>query len=275
MLGESHWSRASGEFYLSLVRAPEFSDRVNTVVLECGSSQYQPVLDRYMNGEDVPFEQLSQVWRNTSKTISWDSPIYANLITALRDVNRGLPPTRRLRVLAAAPPIDWNRIHTRAEWLEASGEDKWFAELIQREVLDKKRNALVIMGANHVTHGGNWRNTDDTTSLLEKHNPHSVYVAMLWGIPGGSDPAITRNPVPSLTALGDTRLGRADYYGRHAEDVADAFLYLGRSEEIAFPDWAALQADKKYWAELQRRHQIQFGCPIDINRWNRQDRPCQ
>src|ERR1700750_495257 len=54
-LGESHWSRPAGEFYLSLVRTPGFSDHVNAVVLECGNSRYQSILDRYMNGEDVPF----------------------------------------------------------------------------------------------------------------------------------------------------------------------------------------------------------------------------
>src|SRR5438270_12988714 len=105
-LGEMHWSRAAGEFYLSLVRNPEFARRVNTLVLECGNSRYQQVLDRYINGGDVPADQISRVWRDTTKVISWESPIYANLIASVREVNRGLPPERRIRVLAADSHID-------------------------------------------------------------------------------------------------------------------------------------------------------------------------
>lgn len=273
-LGEMHWSRAAGDFYLSLVRDPEFSRHVNTVVLECGNSRYQQVLDRYINGEKVPADQISRVWRDTTKVISWESPIYAGLITAIREVNRELPPERRIRVLAADSPIDWGRIATHADWEAASNGDKFIASLIEREVLQKNRKALVIMGVNHVTHGGNWRGGEDVTSLLEKRSPRSVYVALSWGIPGSGEAEIKNGPVPSLSELHGTRLGRANYFGRHAQEAADAYIYLGASGEIARPDWAALQSDKALWAELQRRHNIQFGCPIYIERWNQLGRPC-
>jgi hypothetical protein len=272
-LGESHWSRQAGEFYLSLIRTPGFSDHVNTVVLECGNSRYQAILDRYMDGKDVPFEQLSQVWRNTTKVVSWESPIYQHLITGLRDVNRGLPASSRIRVLAGDAPIDWSRVKNHDDWESALAGEDFFATLIEREVLAQNRKALLIMGANHVTHGRNWFGTDDVTSLLEKDG-HPVFVAMLWGIPGVNDQAVTSSPAPSLTLLRDTRLGNTPYFGRHAEQAADAYLYLGRSEDVNFPDWPALQADKAYWAELQRRHQIEFGCPLDIARWNRREKPC-
>jgi len=84
LLGEDHWRREAGAFYISLVTNPEFPQHANTLVLECGNSLDQPVLDRYENGEDVPFAEISQVWRNTTKVLSWDSPIYANLIAAMR-----------------------------------------------------------------------------------------------------------------------------------------------------------------------------------------------
>jgi len=272
-LGESHWSRAAGEFYLGLVRAPEFPDHVNAVVLECGNSLYQPILDRYMNGEDVPFSALSQVWRNTTKVVSWESPIYENLIRGLHEVNRGLPAARRIRVLAADAPIDWTRVRTRKDWEAAQEGDGFIVKIIEREVLAKNRKALLIMGANHVTHGRNWFGDDDVTSMLEKkHNP--VYVAMLWGIPGENDPAVKAGPVPSLTPLRGTNLGRANYFRRRADEVADAYLYLGPSDAIAFPDWSALQKDTRYWTELQRRHQIQFGCALDIEIKNRRGKPC-
>lgn len=273
-LGESHWSRPSGEFYLALVRAHGFSNHVNAVVLECGNSRYQPILDRYMDGQDVPYSELSQVWRNTTKVGSWESPIYDNLIRGLHDVNRELPASRRIRVLAADAPIDWSKVRTHKDWEDALEGEGFFAETIEREVLAKNRKALVIMGANHVTHGRNWFGTDDVTSLLEK-NHHPVYVAMLWGIPGNNDPQVKAGPVPSLIPLKGTSLGREIYFRRKAEEVADAYIYLGPSDAIAYPDWAALQSDSAYWAELQRRHQIQFGCALDIQVKNQRQKPCR
>jgi hypothetical protein len=272
-LGEGHWSQQAGDFYLALARTPGFAERVNVVVLECANSLYQPVLDRYMNGEEVAPQELSQVWRNTTKVVSWDSPIYEHLIRGLHDVNLKLPASRRIRVLAGDAPIDWSRVKTRADWESALQGEDFFVSLIEREVLAKNQKALLIMGVNHVTHGGNWFGKDDVTSLLEKHK-HPVYVALLWGVPGNTDPAVTAGPIPSLTELDGTKLGDAKISGRPVEDLADAYVYLGRSEQVAFPDWTALQSDKTYWAELQRRHQIQFGCALDVNRWNARGKPC-
>ena len=272
-LGEGHWSQQAGDFYLALARTPGFADQVNAVVLECGNSLYQPILDRYMNGEDVAPQELSQVWRNTTKVVSWESPIYENLIRGLHDVNLKLPASRRIRVLAGDAPIDWSRVKTHADWESALEGEEFFASLIEREVLAKNQKALLIMGVNHVTHGGNWFGKDDVTSLLEKHK-HPVYVALLWGVPGSSDPALQAGPVPSLTELDGTRLGSARISGRQADDLADAYIYLGRAEQIARPDWAALRNDQAYWAELQRRHQVQFGCALDISRWNARAKPC-
>lgn len=65
------------------------------------------------------------------------------------------------------------------------------------------------------------------------------------------------------------------YVRRRAEDAADAYLYLGPSDAIAYPDWSAMQKDTTYWAELQRRHQIQFGCALDVQVKNQRQRPCR
>ena len=61
--------------------------------------------------------------------------------------------------------------------------------------------------------------------------------------------------------------------GRRAEDAADAFLYLRNSGPV-LPDWDALPADKTYFPEVQRRHLIEFGRPLDLEKWKRMQRPC-
>jgi hypothetical protein len=273
-LAETHWSRPQGDFYVSLIRAPGFSGRVNDIVLECANPLYQPILDRYMNGEDVPFAQISQVWRNTTKVMGWESPIYQRLLETVRDVNRGLPPDRRLRVLAGDSPIDWSRIRTHADWENAYQGDDPFVSVIAHEVLAKRHKALLIMGVNHLTRGGTRDGDADVTTRVEKRYPHSVYVVLLGQVPLRAEPEIFSWQPPALYPLKGTRLGGALFLPRRfVEDVADAYLYLGK-DEMAWPDWAQLQGETGYFKELQRRHLIEFGCSLDLDRWKSLERPC-
>jgi hypothetical protein len=69
------------DFILQLVRNPRFSALVNDIVVECGNSRYQSMLDRYFAGEDVPLTDVRQAWRNTTvpqmcsvSFISWPAP---------------------------------------------------------------------------------------------------------------------------------------------------------------------------------------------------------
>ena len=273
-LGENHWSQAKGRFYQSLVRTPGFAEHFNTIVLECGNSRYQATLDRYINGEEVSYQEISHVWRDTTKAVGWESPIYADLLAAIRDVNRGLPAGQKIRVLAADAPIDWSKVANHSDWESALAGNDFFASVIQQEVLAKNHSALVIMGANHVTRGKGWHGETTVTGLLEKGARHSVYVVLLWGLDIKTDPEVTAIPPPVFYPLAGTRLGKTNYFGHRAEEVADAYIYLGSSDGVVLPDWSELEKDKAYWTELERRHQIEFGCPLDPVRWNRQQRPC-
>src|SRR5882724_3177331 len=101
LIGERHWLRQAGDFYIQLVRDPSFQNSVQNIVVEFASRQNQSLLDRYISGEDVPISEIRRIWRDTTKVGSWESPIYADWLAAIRDVNQKLPPARRLRVLAA------------------------------------------------------------------------------------------------------------------------------------------------------------------------------
>ena len=64
----AHRMKDMDDFILTLVRNPEFPNAVDDIVVECGNALYQPVLDRYISGEDVPFSQARDAWR---KWTSW------------------------------------------------------------------------------------------------------------------------------------------------------------------------------------------------------------
>jgi len=62
-LPQGHGMQDLGDFIFSLIRNPAFSEKVNDIEFECGNSIYQPILDRYIAGEDVQFTEVQKVWR--------------------------------------------------------------------------------------------------------------------------------------------------------------------------------------------------------------------
>jgi hypothetical protein len=236
---------------------------VNDVLIEFASQLSQPILDRYVNGNEVSQSELQQIWRNTTKVFSWESPIYPRLLAAIREVTGGVPPTRRMRILAGDSPIDWQKIHTHQQWAAYQPNDQSFALVLTKEVLDKRRRALVILGGNHVARTSERSHSDpNTTTLIERIYPHAVYVVLLSsGNPGrlasGKPPILAAMPVAAKVG-----------------DFGDALLYLGDSLTRADPDWASYAEDPDYMKELDRRARIEWGCAFDLRRCQLGRRPC-
>jgi hypothetical protein len=128
---------------------------VNDVVVECGNSRYQSVLDQYIAGENVPLIEVEKTWRETTGPHMCSvSSFYAQLFPLIRRINHGMPSGRRLRVLAADPPIDWTAITDRAGWTRFfTVRDSNIAAVMEREVLSKHRKALMLFGDAHLAHG--------------------------------------------------------------------------------------------------------------------------
>ena len=72
------------DFILSLIRDPAFPAKVSDIEVECGNSLYQPVLDRYIAGEDVPFTEVRKVWRNTTQPMCGYSGFFEQLFPLVR-----------------------------------------------------------------------------------------------------------------------------------------------------------------------------------------------
>ena len=78
--------------------------------VECGNSLYQPILDRYIAGDDVPLSEVRQLWRNTTQPMCGTSGFYEELFPLVRRINQKVPPEKKLRMLAGDPPIDWSKV---------------------------------------------------------------------------------------------------------------------------------------------------------------------
>ena len=55
----AHGQKDVDDFILSLIRDPRFSGSVNDIVVECGNVRYEPILDRYIVGENVSFTEVN------------------------------------------------------------------------------------------------------------------------------------------------------------------------------------------------------------------------
>ena len=92
----AHGNKDLDDLILRLLRDPAFPTKVNDIVVECGNSRYQPILDKYISGGDVKQSEVRQVWRNTTQPMCSVSGFYEILFPLVRRINEKLPPERKL-----------------------------------------------------------------------------------------------------------------------------------------------------------------------------------
>jgi hypothetical protein len=113
-LADYHGLAQEEDFFTVLIRDKRFANDVGNVVVEFGDAAQQGTLDRYLAGEDIPYDQLRKVW---SDTVGWVPTVtsmgYINFYAQVRTVNLGLPPQQRIHVWLGDPPIDWSKIKTK------------------------------------------------------------------------------------------------------------------------------------------------------------------
>src|ERR1700685_3043333 len=254
-IGESHSIKELGDFYASLVKDPNFQAQVNCIVIEFGARLSQPIVDRYIDGEEVALSELQHVWRDTTKVFAFESPVCAQLLKAVRDVNLRLPPARRIRVLAGDSPIDWTKVTTHEQWASYQPNDISFAEVISEGVLARYRKALVILGGSHVNKNRDPNRDPNTTTLVERKHPGSVYVVLP-----------TRS-TRAAESTGKVPLLRPTHEAADVGDFGDALLYLGKNWTTVDPDWRQYRTAPVYMKELDRRARIEWGCGFDLSRF--------
>jgi hypothetical protein len=181
-LGDRHGLAQSQEFYRALVRDPRFARTVGNVVVEFGGAARQDVIDRYVNGEMVPYRELRQVWMDT---VGWSPTVtslgYTQFFAQVRETNRNLPPQERIRVWLGEPPIVWQTIKTRDQLLPYIAERNHHpASLITREILARNKKALVIYGGQHF---GRFSAEEETLyTQWAKSDPANAEAPLLKGL---------------------------------------------------------------------------------------------
>lgn len=231
-LAEMHGHRERQDFLLGLIADSRFAAAANDIVVEGGRSNHQQLVDRFVSGEDVPPDSLRQAWRDTPRNV-------VEVVELVRELNSARPKARHLRVLFAEPPIDADRTDP------ASDRNRFAARVIEREVLARKRRALLTYGSGHFVRKAAFR------SLVAALERGGVKVFNIWTnvtpLRQIQDDARSWS-VPSLALVRGTTLGVANlaaYFPSTVfiippewqvpmQDQFDAVLYLGETVTWTF-----------------------------------------
>lgn len=291
-LGDHHRMAQELDFYSALIRDPHFAKGVGNVVVEFGDAAQQQTIDRYLSGKDVPYEELRKVWADT---VGWIPTVvalgYINFYAEVREVNLGLPPEQRIHVWLGDPPIDWSKI-TRASDLEHMPDrDRYAADLIESQILAKRRKALVIYGTFHFYGQGSLK------ELVEQHYPGSFFVINpyvgfieescsdifeqdtgAWPTPAIVSPVrgtmlatkmrspgchVLSRPTAKMTEAQKTQAAIDDEQISGVD--GDALLYLGSARSLTWSPFSPdMYLDEGFWNEIARRIRIHGG---DATRW--------
>jgi hypothetical protein len=255
-----HDDERASAFVVALIRDPRFAVLANDIVVEGASGRYQDTMDRYLRGENVSAAELRKVWDDTTQQ-QFPGPMWTGEVPALpravREMNAQMPVGRKLRVLLGDPPIEWEHVHTPADyrqWLEQ--RDSYPAAVIQREVIAKQRRGLVLFGGMHLQRKQQVTNyqMDDpraqtVISLVERAGTKTFIIRA-----GSERDGMQGWSAPSLAILRGTTLGARDeppgslprvtikngtfvpipreqWISMRYEDQTDALIYLGPSSE--------------------------------------------
>jgi hypothetical protein len=234
-LGEGNHGNLPGhELRLKLIREPGFHRVVRDIVVEFGNSRYQDLMDRYLQGEDVPRDELNKVWRNTAQgNAVWDVPIYEEFYRAVRELNLTVSAEERLRVILGDIDFDWSQVRTTEDYMrQPQRSDAYVADVIGREVLSKGRRALIIHGDlhfaraptvwepqeqaapphRHVLDGASADGARTIVTILEGAgvDVFSIYTNTLTDL-AALQPDVVQWEAPKLALLVNTGLGREPF----------------------------------------------------------------
>jgi outer membrane protein OmpA-like peptidoglycan-associated protein len=210
--GAGHGQPDTQQFFARLVRDARFPRTVRNIVVEFGNARYQPVMDRYINGDAVAHDELRHAWENTTQVSgTWSLPMYEQMFSEVRTVNATLPAPLRIRVLLGDPPIDWRSVTGPADEDMNDWRDAHFAHIVQHEVVNRHDNALLLIGGAHLSRKVIFPNS--LIHLLDARVPGETWVVSVLDmarVDPGIQPRFRGWNLPAGATVHGTWLGTLD-----------------------------------------------------------------
>ena len=240
-LGEAHWLDQQHRLIQELLFDERLAETVDAIVVEFGNALHQPLIDRYLAGDDVAPRQLRRVWSECVGgwfSRAFESPVYAEFFETVRSV-RLARRSERPQVLLGDPPFD-PLDGVGAVELALGQRDEHFARVVAREVLAHGHRALLVAGSGHLTRRSDVRE-GNVVQRLEREAPGCCTVVLPHYVfedvveRRRSDIAklerkLERWKPPAIAPIRDTWLGEVD-----------ATLYLSDTARLVEPDGTEIE----------------------------------
>jgi Haem-binding uptake, Tiki superfamily, ChaN len=224
-LGEDHGSRNDSDLRIALVQHPDFTRKVNVIIVEFADTLHQDLLDRFiLEGEDIPRDQLRAAWKDTSGKAVWESPIYEAFLRAVRKTNLTLPRNKRVRLIGGDNSKETNR-------------GRFIREAVSREILNKSLKGLAIYGSGHCE----CRGMGFPGELSDKY-PGKIWAASSFYDVDEGRRVFGLGDEPKLIPITGTEkakfpIGKMFFLGRYNDpatlgDIFNAIVYYGNVRDM-------------------------------------------
>ncbi|PAJ75455.1 hypothetical protein CJF42_04770 [Pseudoalteromonas sp. NBT06-2] len=148
-LGEAHWFQKLFNQLSQLILAPEIESLFSDIVVECGNSKHQNLLDDFISGKEVAPEELQSIWLDSIVFPAWLPPQYGDLFYQIRKAN--FKRTTPIKVHLTEPSFEWQDIKSKAEFIKINGNrDFALFEYVKKNLLQENKAAIVLVGARHL-----------------------------------------------------------------------------------------------------------------------------
>ena len=278
-LPEAHGSLENHAFRLALIRDSRFLARVDDLVVELGNSRYQDLADRYVSGGQVAPDQLRRIWEDTTVSTAGNNyAMMAELLAAVRTINRTRKDGRTLRVILGDPPIDWSRVQSRPDHQRHLRlRDSHPAALVITQVVAKGRKALLNYGELHFQRRNIQSNYDMTSSLAQTvvslvESAVGARVFVIWEVDSETAPEVRTWTSPRMARTAGSAFGARDFGELVGPDLASQRFSVSGSGTKPVPVNAFLavateeQVDAVLYLGIRSPTPASFQIPSDLCR---------
>lgn len=287
-IGEYHGSKNLHDFFTRLLADETVQENLDVIIVEFVNATHQSLVDDYISGKDISFQEISEAWRNTciSPLTTWDSPLYYEFLKRVREINKTLSQNRKIRILGGDPPINWENVKSMTDiWAVMSQRNSFPAQLAIEQAIEKNKKVLIVYGAAHLTNVPDivkGKERKGIVNIIRKKNPGKVKVFSTVNTKDlNIEDRISDFKLDNIYELDKHWLGSisagyyfpavfypngekaAPYKGHLLRDLFDALIYIGPQSE-----WKIVSApkdvfDDEYWGELNRRSMMLYNEPVD------------
>ena len=155
LIGSTHGDAKIDEFLMCLVSRPAFKERATDIVVEWASSSStnQRLLDRYvLKLEEISADDLAPIWVDTDHPTMWATlPHVRQFVATLREVNKTLPATKRIRLIGGSDSTDWSKVNVVEDLGPYPFKTNFMQHLLIEHLAKTPGNkTLVVYGDAHI-----------------------------------------------------------------------------------------------------------------------------